>query len=177
MPSHCRMRAFDRDLIRGGHYGQRSCEPHLKAEHMAAPTNAANVKKVSCQLGAVHTWHLADIPRRLLFCPLLGQSGLRVSTWCRQIFKLAALWERDHNYFSARSSDLIFPELRTVTDTRRPAFRVADARCGPGGRGPGARSMGHWPQRANVWRTVTSLGRDKTTKKRSARNRTAEATQ
>ena len=27
-PEHCRMRAFDRDLIRGGHYGQRSCEPH-----------------------------------------------------------------------------------------------------------------------------------------------------
>ena len=45
MPVRCRMRAFDRDLIRGGHYGQRSCEPHLKAEHMAAPTNAANVKK------------------------------------------------------------------------------------------------------------------------------------
>src|SRR3954453_15061891 len=39
------MRGFDRDLIRGGHYVQRSCEPHLKAEHMAAPTNAANVKK------------------------------------------------------------------------------------------------------------------------------------
>src|SRR2546430_9827544 len=39
------MRAFDRDLIRGGHYGQRSCEPHAKAEHMAAPTNAAFVKK------------------------------------------------------------------------------------------------------------------------------------
>jgi hypothetical protein len=46
VPSHSRMRGFDRDLIRGGHYGQRSCEPHLKAEHMAAPTNAANVKKV-----------------------------------------------------------------------------------------------------------------------------------
>ena len=40
------MRQFDWDLIRGGHYGQRSCEPHLKAEHMAAPTNPANVKKV-----------------------------------------------------------------------------------------------------------------------------------
>src|ERR1700704_6246714 len=39
------MRAFGRDLIRGGHYGQRSCEPHLKAEHIAAPTNAAYVKK------------------------------------------------------------------------------------------------------------------------------------
>ena len=33
------------DPIRGGHYGQRSCEPHLKAEHMAAQTNAANLKK------------------------------------------------------------------------------------------------------------------------------------
>jgi hypothetical protein len=39
------MRQFDWDLIRGGHYGQRSCEPHLKAEHMAAPTNLQNVKK------------------------------------------------------------------------------------------------------------------------------------
>ena len=40
------MRGFDRDLIRGGHYGQRSCEPRKQAEHMAAPTNAADVKKV-----------------------------------------------------------------------------------------------------------------------------------
>src|SRR5271156_5249371 len=39
------MRVFGRDLIRGGHYGQRSCEPHLKAEHMAAPTNAAKREK------------------------------------------------------------------------------------------------------------------------------------
>src|SRR5450759_1602236 len=40
------MRAYDRDLIRGGHYGQRPRVPHLKAEHMAAPTNSANVKKI-----------------------------------------------------------------------------------------------------------------------------------
>jgi hypothetical protein len=38
------MRAFDRDLIRGGHYGQRSCEPRSKAEHMAAPTKLCDVK-------------------------------------------------------------------------------------------------------------------------------------
>ena len=38
------MRAFDRDLIREGHYGQRSCEPHQQAEHMAAPTNPCIVK-------------------------------------------------------------------------------------------------------------------------------------
>jgi hypothetical protein len=40
------MRGFDRDLIRGGHYGQRPGVPRLKAEHMAAPTNPAGVKKV-----------------------------------------------------------------------------------------------------------------------------------
>jgi hypothetical protein len=39
------MRVFDRDLIRGGHYGQRPRVPRSKAEHMAAPTNAALVKK------------------------------------------------------------------------------------------------------------------------------------
>jgi hypothetical protein len=59
VPSHCyRMRVFDRDLIRGGHYGQRSSEPHRKAEHMAAPTNAVKREKSSCQHGAVHTWQI-----------------------------------------------------------------------------------------------------------------------
>src|SRR4029434_7821973 len=91
---HCRMRAIDRDLIREGHYGQRSCVPHSKAEHMAAPTNAANVQESSCQLGAVHTWHLADKATAPTFvrywtkvdkvefwpetvCPLMTQSGHR----------------------------------------------------------------------------------------------------
>ena len=36
-------------------HGQRSCEPHQKAGHMAAPTNAAKREKSSCQPGAVHT--------------------------------------------------------------------------------------------------------------------------
>src|SRR2546428_507125 len=49
------MRAFDRDLIRGGHYGQRSCEPHLQAEHMAALTQACVRDESTCQPGAVHT--------------------------------------------------------------------------------------------------------------------------
>jgi len=39
------MREFDRDLIRGGHYGQRSREPRQQAGHMAAPTNAAKREK------------------------------------------------------------------------------------------------------------------------------------
>jgi hypothetical protein len=35
------------------------CEPHLKAEHMAAPTKPANVKN-TLALGAVHTWPIAS---------------------------------------------------------------------------------------------------------------------
>ena len=38
------MRVFDRGLIRGEHYGQRSCEPLSKAEHTAASTQACDVK-------------------------------------------------------------------------------------------------------------------------------------
>jgi hypothetical protein len=55
---HSRMRVSDRDLIRGEHYGQRSCEPHSKAEHMAAPTRLRR-EDSPCQLGAVHTWPIA----------------------------------------------------------------------------------------------------------------------
>src|ERR1700704_1884317 len=71
------MRAFGRDLIRGGHCGQRSCEPHLKAEHMAGPTNAAKREESSCQHGAVHTWHIASFRWVAEFGPLLGLNGLR----------------------------------------------------------------------------------------------------
>src|SRR5579864_4271996 len=42
--------------LRGWHYGQRQCEPHQQAEHMAAPTSNAEQAKSSCQIGAVHTW-------------------------------------------------------------------------------------------------------------------------
>ena len=42
--------AFDRDLIRGGHYGQRSCEPHLKAKHMAL----FDVPKVRLEIRNAH---------------------------------------------------------------------------------------------------------------------------
>ena len=44
MPLHTRMRVIDRDLIRGGHYGQRSCEPRKQAEHMAATDPGCYVK-------------------------------------------------------------------------------------------------------------------------------------
>ena len=71
MPSHCRMRGFDRDLIRGGHYGQRSCEPHLQAEHMAALTQACVREESPCQPGAVHTWHFSDMLAAGPACPLL----------------------------------------------------------------------------------------------------------
>ena len=78
MPSHCRMRGFDRDLIRGGHYGQRSCEPHLKAEHMAAPTNAANVKKALAN--SEPSTHGTLLPRaNAAACPQLAEADVRPS--------------------------------------------------------------------------------------------------
>src|SRR5258708_24956002 len=72
------MREFGRDLIRGGHYGQRSCEPHYKAGHMAAPTNAAKREESPCQPGAVHTWHETDMPTALRHVRYQGQSGNHV---------------------------------------------------------------------------------------------------
>jgi hypothetical protein len=49
----------------------------LKAEHMAAPTNAAKREESSCQLGAVHTWHFSDMPTRQPDVCSRGQSGRR----------------------------------------------------------------------------------------------------
>src|ERR1700734_716902 len=79
------MRVFGRDPIRGGHYGQRSCEPHQKAEHMAAPTKPAKREKSSCQPGAVHTWHEPDQPRCPQFGRFRGESGRRPNSpiWSR----------------------------------------------------------------------------------------------
>ena len=75
------MSAFDRDLIRGGHYGQRPRVPQLTAEHMAAPTNAADVEESSCQPGAVHTWHIADKVTSPPECPLLGAQQTKGGFW------------------------------------------------------------------------------------------------
>src|SRR6476469_8816805 len=54
------MRVFDRDLIRGGHYGQRSCEPHPKGRTHGCTDQCCKREESSCQLGAVHTWHVAS---------------------------------------------------------------------------------------------------------------------
>ena len=78
------MRAFDRDLIRGGHYGQRSREPHLKAEHTGAPTNAAKVKKVlATSEPSTHGGKADDICSWRAFPPLT-QRGHRASAWRAQ---------------------------------------------------------------------------------------------
>src|SRR5262249_28082568 len=63
VPLHSRMRAFDRDLIRGGHYGQRPCAPRLTGRITWLHRPAMRREDFPCQLGAVHTWHKADVPR------------------------------------------------------------------------------------------------------------------
>jgi hypothetical protein len=75
------MRAFARDLIREGHYGQRPRVPRLKAEHMAAPTKPAKREESSCQLGAVHTLHFADNPSTPSK-KALHQYRAALSRWC-----------------------------------------------------------------------------------------------
>ena len=69
-PQHHRMRVVDRDLIRGGHYGQRICFPHEKAEHMAAPTNTFLSEDLSCQPGPSTHGPLADIETAPTGCRL-----------------------------------------------------------------------------------------------------------
>jgi len=59
------MREVDRDLIRGGHYGQRSCEPQKQAERMGAPINTAYAKKVLANSEPSTHGCEADIPRTL----------------------------------------------------------------------------------------------------------------
>jgi len=67
------MRAIDRDLIRAGHYGQRPGVPHSKAEHMAAPTKAANVKKVLAN--SEPSTH--GTKRTFLFAPPMSAFGVK----------------------------------------------------------------------------------------------------
>jgi hypothetical protein len=64
VPVHCRMRAFDRDLICGGHYGQRPvCRANRPNTWLHRP--ACKREENPCQLGAVHTWHTASETRAL----------------------------------------------------------------------------------------------------------------
>ncbi len=101
MPVHCRMRGFDRDLIRGGHYGQRSCEPHL-AEHMAAPTNAANVKKALAN-SEPSTHGTFGLATRFGSAPIsrMGKSGR---------------WSQHHSFASRRESNFDRLYVRSSTD-------------------------------------------------------------
>src|ERR1017187_3058881 len=69
------MRAIDRDLIRGGHYGQRPRVPHFKGRTHGCTDQCCKREESPCQLGAVHTWHIADIRGTATFCPLLDKSG------------------------------------------------------------------------------------------------------
>jgi hypothetical protein len=48
---------------------------------MAAPTNAANVKKNPCQPGAVHTWHETDMPKYLGDVRYWVNSGKHMLAW------------------------------------------------------------------------------------------------
>src|SRR3977135_3960636 len=73
--SASRMRAFDRDLIRGGHYGQRSCETAPTGRTHGCTDQQRDVKISLANSGAVHAWHKSDAPERINDVRSWGESG------------------------------------------------------------------------------------------------------
>src|SRR5665811_857976 len=69
------MRPIDRDLIRGGHYGQRPRVPHFKGRTHGCTDQGCKREESSCQLGAVHTWHIASFAALQHFGSYWGKSG------------------------------------------------------------------------------------------------------
>jgi hypothetical protein len=67
------MRAFDRDLIRGGHYGQRPSVPRRPNTWLHRPSLPREDSR--CQPGAVHTWPFAAIQDVRYQVGNRGQSG------------------------------------------------------------------------------------------------------
>src|SRR5664279_2409124 len=82
------MRAIDRDLIRGGHYGQRPRVPHFKGRTHGCTDQCCIREESSCQLGAVHTWHLADNRGTAIFCPLLDARADNGGFWLAMVCPL-----------------------------------------------------------------------------------------
>src|ERR1700681_487776 len=131
------MRVYDRDLIRGGHYGQRSCEPHSKAEHMAAPTNAAKREESPCQLGAVHTWHKPAVGGR---AEHVRSAGVFQTSTCSAIARASStsmpryltvlsilVWPSSHAPYYA-SSYLIETQRLVEQDLVLPDLLIASGR-------------------------------------------------
>src|SRR5512133_2259373 len=72
------MRAFDRDLIRGGHYGQRPSCAALTGRTHGCTDQCCKREESSCQLGAVHTWPIADIPSCTAHVCFRGKADMTV---------------------------------------------------------------------------------------------------
>jgi hypothetical protein len=82
VPVHRRMPAFDRDLIRGGHYGQRLCEPQLTGRtHGCAdqPCDVHGTLETSVnRLPMSHIWSEPTRPLGRQAAPRHSQYVLRV---------------------------------------------------------------------------------------------------
>jgi transposase InsO family protein len=143
------MRAFDRDLIRGGHYGQRSCEPHPKAEHMAAPTNAAYVKKALAN--SEPSTH-GTYPRMIV-----SDNGTEFTS------NTILTWQQEHDvewHYIAPGNRCRMASWKAST----AADRIDPARvCEPFhrlGRGPSGRILRTYARYYNEIRTHRSLDKD-----------------
>src|SRR5262250_341624 len=79
VPLHLKMRPFDRDLIRGGHYGQRSCEPRKQAEHIGVGDRSCfkNGRQFAAWLGLVPKQRSSGGRHRLFGISKRGDRYLR----------------------------------------------------------------------------------------------------
>ena len=164
MPSHCRMRASDRDLIRGGHYGQRPRVPHFKGRtHGCTDQGCCIREESSCQPGAVHTWHLADKPTALVFvaywtkadksrfwlgtvCPLLTHRDTSLLDMLLQLFAIVVITA---NVWSGRC----FTDFSIVTGRQTNCGKAQSVGAGMG------KTLGHDALSGSVAVRIQSFSR------------------
>jgi len=117
-----RMRGFDRDLIRGRHYGQRPCVPREQAEHMAAPTSLRTCRKALLTRSRPHMAQSGH-PEMSAICPLSGAKRTLVA--CSDLPRVEKCMRRSGHRSSCvvlrivsyRRVELVVRLLRTAART------------------------------------------------------------
>ena len=101
--------------------GTRSCEPHLKAEHMAAPTHAANVKKALAN--SEPSTHGTQLPWTCATaCPQLAKADTYSASVGHPTEPCLALPQR-------RSPVRLRPSTRPICRSRRRRLRPRRHTC------------------------------------------------
>ena len=110
MPSHCRMRVFDRDLIRGGHYGQRSCEPFRGIFEVSE--QCPNMPLSICPCVSFVARNVLAVTG--LFHPFRRSRGLAVDSWIQNHGLFSIGWRARVTPITSYSAWGVINRRRTV---------------------------------------------------------------